>query len=56
MIGITSDDPGTGMSNPALAENGVIHPHPNIMGGNDLLPDVHGWDEPVVLITITRTN
>lgn len=54
LIGVTSDDAGTGMSNPALAEGGVIAHHPGIQGGNDLDPAVHGWTDPVVEITITR--
>ena len=56
LIGVTSGDSGTGMSNPALAEGGVIHHHPGIMGGNDLVPGVHGWDDPVVKITVTRID
>lgn len=54
LIGVTSDDAGTGMSNPALAESGVIQHHPGIQGGVDLLPGVHGWADPVVAVTITR--
>lgn len=53
LIGVTGDDPGTGETNPALAEGGVIHHHPGIQGGADLLPDVHGWTDPVARITIT---
>ncbi len=56
LIGVSSDDPGTGMSNPALAENGVIAHHAGIHGGDDLLPDVHGWSGPVAKITITRVD
>ena len=56
LIGVGSEDPGTGMSNPALAEGGVIAPHPGILGGNDLLPDVHGWSDPVAKIVIERIN
>jgi len=54
LVGITSSDPGTGASNPALLEGGVIHHHPGIVGGNDLEPDVHGWENPVVRIRIIR--
>ncbi len=53
LIGVTSDDPGTGETNPALAEDEVIRHHPGIEGGNDLLPEVHGWTDPVAKITIT---
>jgi hypothetical protein len=55
-----SDDmgaPGTGMTDAALAEGGVIHHHGGIVGGSDLLPSVHGWDTSahVSMIEITRT-
>ena len=43
LVGPASEDEGTGMSNPDLAEGGVISPHPNVQGGNDLIQDVHGW-------------
>jgi hypothetical protein len=54
LIGVSSDDAGTGMSNPALAEGGVITHHAGIQGGTDLLPEVHGWTDPVVKINVTR--
>lgn len=54
---------GTGMSNPALAENGVIHHHQGIQGQGEpedgfLNPDVHGWDtnEPVAEVVVTRID
>jgi len=53
LIGVTSEDPGTGETNPALAEGEVIRHHPGIQGGVDLLPEVHGWTDPVAKITIT---
>ena len=56
LIGVTSDDAGTGMTNPALAEGGVIHHHAGISGGNDLVPGVHGWTDPVVEITVARVS
>jgi len=55
-IGITSDDEGTGASNPAIAEDGVVIPHPGIMGGEDLQRNVHAWGNPVVKIDIVRMN
>ena len=48
------DQGGTGVSNPALFENGVIHHHPGVAGVADLDPDVHGWDNPVATIEIRR--
>jgi Spondin_N len=58
LIGVTSSDPGTGTSNPALAEGAVIAHHAGILGGADLVPAVHGWDTeaPVARITITATG
>ena len=56
LIGVTSDDPGTGMSDPLLAEDGIIIPHPGINGGSDLLPTVHGWTDPVAKIEIERVR
>jgi len=56
LIGVSSGEDGTGMSNPALAEGGVIHHHAGILGGEDLVPAIHGWDvdEPVAEITVER--
>ena len=58
LVGVMSGDPGTGMSNPALAEGGVITMHTGIVGGDDLLPfpDIHGWVGPVAEVTITRAD
>jgi hypothetical protein len=47
---------GTGVSDPALAQNGVVRPHRGIIGGADLDPEVHGWHGRVVKVTITRTG
>ena len=54
LVGVTSEDDGTGMSNPDLAEDGVVHPHAGVEGGDDLQPAVHDWDDPVGHVTITR--
>ena len=54
LVGVSSGEPGTGTSNPALAEGGVIHHHPGIVGGADLVPGVHGWADPVAEITVER--
>ena len=56
MMGVSSGEPGSGTSDPALAEGGVIHHHLGIEGGADLQPDVHGWTDPVSLVTITRVG
>lgn len=54
--GVSSSDTGTGTSNPALSEDGVISKHPGIAGGNDLVPGIHGWEDPVAKIVVTRTR
>lgn len=56
LIGVASDDAGTGQSNPLLAENGVIIPHAGIVGDNDLVSRVHDWADPVAKIVIKRVN
>lgn len=56
LIGVTSDDPGTGMSNPLLAEDVIIIPHVGIFGGVDLFSEVHGWSDPVAKIVIERMS
>ncbi len=56
LTGVASGDPGTGTSDPSLAEGGVIRHHPGIVGGDDLIPGLHGWTDPVAKITITRTG
>ena len=54
LTGVGGDPPaGTGMTNPALAENGVIHMHAGIQGGSDLTPAIHGWTNPVATVSIT---
>ncbi|MDH3190181.1 MAG: spondin domain-containing protein [Acidimicrobiia bacterium] len=42
----------TGMTNPALAENGVVHRHRGIAGIADLSPAVHGWTGAVIMVEI----
>ena len=52
LIGVSSDDAGTGDSNPALAQGGVITAHSGIQGGTDLTVADHGWTDPVARITV----
>jgi Spondin_N len=56
LIGDSSGEPGTGVSDPALAEGGVITHHAGIQGGADLEPDLHGWEDPVATIAVERTG
>lgn len=56
LIGVSSDDMGTGMSDPMLAESGVVIPHAGINGGDDLIPYVHNWSDPVAKIEIERVK
>ena len=55
-IRASSGEDGTGASNPDLGEDGIIIPHPGIMGNADLLKDVHAWSSPDVKIDIVRIN
>lgn len=54
LVGISSDDAGTGESNPALAENGYITKHSGVKGGNDLVAGVHGWRNPLAKVRVRR--
>jgi len=45
---------GTGVSDPSLAENGVVHHHQGIQGIADLIPGIHGWSGAVARIEIER--
>ena len=58
LIGVSSGEPGTGQSDPALAQNDVIRHHPGVTGRRDLVTGVHGWDvnAPVARITVTATG
>jgi hypothetical protein len=58
LIGVSTGEPGEGVSNPALAEGGVISHHQGIQGVADLVPAVHGWDidEEVAEISVTRVS
>ncbi|MEM7799539.1 MAG: spondin domain-containing protein [Chloroflexota bacterium] len=56
LTGFETDDAGTGMSNPALAENGVIEGHPGIAGVSDLDPAVHDWVGATGVVVITRVK
>ena len=56
LIGDSSGEPGTGVSDPSLAEGDVIRHHPGIQGGSDLEPGIHGWEDPVARITVERTG
>ena len=56
LSGVTSTEPGSGMSDPALAENGLIHPHPGIGDYGDLIPVVHDWTDPVARVRVRRTG
>lgn len=53
-----ADIEGTTQSDPALAEDGVIRPHPGIRGvaGGDLDPETFGWDEPAALVQVERLD
>ena len=54
LIGVSSTDMGTGMTDALLFQEGVVIPHAGINGGDDLQPQVHGWGDPVAKIVIER--
>ena len=56
--GVMSDEPGTGTSDPALAQNGVIRRHRGIAGIDELTYEAHGWNprSAVVSVSVTRTG
>ena len=56
LTGVATDKPGTGTSNPALAQNGTIRHHRGVYGRADLLPELHGWKGPVARVVIERIS
>jgi len=56
LTGVTSTKPGSGTSDPALAEGGVIRTHSGVIGNVDLEESIHDWTDPVARITIRRTG
>ncbi len=55
LIGVTSDDAGTGETNAMLDEDGIIASHTGIQGDlpdSDLTVADHGWTDPVARITV----
>lgn len=51
-------EPGSGVSNPALAENGKIKRHRGVQGIDDLTAASHGWDtgQASLVLSITRVG
>jgi hypothetical protein len=45
---------GTTESDPEIAEDDVIRPHPGITGDGDLPAEVYDWDEPAGLVQVER--
>ncbi|MBT8336207.1 MAG: spondin domain-containing protein [Gemmatimonadetes bacterium] len=54
LTGFDAMGAGTGMSDPTLAEDGVIRMHPGITGDADLDPTVHGWTGAVARYEVER--
>ncbi len=56
LVGVSSGDAGSDVSNPTLFENGVIYRHSGVEGGSDLVEAVHGWNtrRAVAIVTIER--
>lgn len=47
---------GTTETDPDLAEDGIIQPHPGIEGVGNLPPSVYDWPEPSALVQVERLN
>ena len=56
IIGVSSDDAGSGMSDASTAEGGVVTAHAGIQGGTDLTVADHGWSGPVARITVEAVD
>ena len=56
LTGQDSMGQGTGTTNSALAEGGVIHHHGGILGIGDLDAGINNWVNPVAKITVERTG
>jgi hypothetical protein len=54
LTGVDWEGEGTGESDPDLAEDGVITPHPGIRGVGDQDPERFGWDDPVAAVHVER--
>lgn len=55
LVGVSSDAEGTGETDPSLAENGVVTPHPGIAGAADLDPEIHAVASAPAVIIVQRT-
>ena len=55
LSGVMSIDMGTDVTDPALAEGGVIHHHPGVAGGVDLTA-IHDWTNPVATLRVERVG
>jgi spondin N len=56
LIGVSSGEAGMEVSNPAIAEGGVIAHHEGIKDVADLDSSVHGWEDPVARIEVERID
>lgn len=54
LVGVTGDAEGTGMTDPSLAEDGVVTPHPGIAGTGDLDPEIHAVNPKPAVIVVER--
>ncbi len=53
LVGVSSSDEGTGMTNPDLAEGGLVALHTGVAGGNDLTAS-HMWSGSIATVTISE--
>lgn len=56
LLGVDDDATGTGTSDPSLATDDVVAPHPGIAGDADLDPAIYGWRDPAALVHVERID
>ena len=56
LLGVSNDAEGTGESNPDLAENGVVTPHPGTLGIADLDTETHAVAAASAAIIVERIS
>jgi hypothetical protein len=54
LIGVMTEDEGSGMSQQQTIESGTINMHTGIVGDVDLQLDAHGFSNPIISIMIER--
>ncbi|MGQ0607631.1 MAG: spondin domain-containing protein [Chloroflexota bacterium] len=56
LAGVSSGEPGSGMTNVLLSEGGVIHHHAGVDGDVDLVRKIHDWNRWVGHVIVRRVG